>query len=157
MPFHAVSALCSVHRDPHPDLTSLGTDSAAVQRKRPGREVGEHGCRESTFPTPDEGNLLPPSPADSRAHGTCYLVVMINCYLLDHWVLLMFCSHVGELRPQEAETTRLKLVRSRTQTREFRIPDSWKGAPTYLVMLFKYKRQSLLRGHQRLDPGKGEE
>lgn len=118
MPFRAVSALCSVHRDPHPDLTSLGTEAAAVQRKHPGWKVGERGCRGSTFPTPDGRKLPPPSPADFEAHGTCYLVVMIDCYLLDHRVPLMFCSHVGELRPQEAETTSLKLVRSRAQTRE---------------------------------------
>lgn len=40
MPFHAVSALCSVHRDPHPDLTSLGTDSTAVPAQTPRAEGG---------------------------------------------------------------------------------------------------------------------
>lgn len=50
IPFHAVSALSSVPRNTHRDLTSLGSDSAAGRCKDTGGRLVRMGAEKAPFP-----------------------------------------------------------------------------------------------------------
>ena len=153
VPFQAASALSSVPRNTPRDLTSFGSDSAAV-RRRTGARLGQAGPRKHLAHS--RYKRLP--PWSWRGHSTC-------C-----WIAWSTASP-GSWRAAGAVITSGGTKAGRTGTAPLK-PPSWRaaepkpepsealdprtGLPACSLRLFN-RRQSLTSDHLRLDPGKGKE